>query len=311
VKEIITAAAGSGRGTKIVPPLGVGLPYFGSLAPECYQREWVDFVEITPETLCEPRWDGARVGLDLLPEKLKRAKETCGHLPMVVHGVELSIGSAQGWNLAYLDMLDAFQAWWPFRWHSEHLGFQPTPGEHGESLETGVPMPLPPTEESVRLVSLRCGKIRERYGVPFLLENPAHYLTDLPAEPEIGDECGLMRAITARSGCLQLLDLHNVYCNSVNHHFNPFETIDRMPLDKVVEIHVAGGASHDGFWMDAHEGRVAEPVWELLEYTLPRAPNVGGIVFELLEPHARVLGVEAIGEELRRVRDIWQRTQYP
>src|SRR5262249_53131977 len=159
------------------------------------------------------------------------------------------------------------------------------PGEDGETLEVGVPLPLPATEEAVNLVAERSAAIRVRYGVPFLLENPAHYLPALGADPAIGDEGGMMREITKRSGCFQLLDLHNVYCNSLNHRLESVSIVERMPLDRVLEIHIAGGSWNDGFWTDAHNGPVPEPVWELLEYTLPRAPNVAGVVFELLEEH--------------------------
>jgi len=246
--------------------LGVGLPYFQDLPPDLYRGGAVDFVEVTPEVLCRERRGGA---LDLLPDKLASAKEACGALPIVVHGVELSIGSAHGWNAAYLDLLDRFQACWPFRWHSEHLGFQTIPGADAHSLNTGVPLPLPATIEAAELVAERSAAIARRYGVPFLLENAAHYLLELPSDPEIGDDVGLMNAILDRGGCLQLLDLHNVWCNALNHGHDPFAAIDRMRLDRVAEIHIAGGSWHDGFWMDAHDSRVPEPVWELLEYTLP------------------------------------------
>jgi uncharacterized protein (UPF0276 family) len=291
----------------IVQPLGLGLPYFASLPPEFYRSELLDFVEITPETLCRQRRDGMAVAIDLVPDQVDRAQETCASLPIVVHGVELSIGSAQGWNGAYVEMLDAFQARWPFVWHSEHLGFQTIPGDGDATLEVGVPLPLPATEETVRVVAARTVAIGQRYGVPFLLENPAHYLAGLPADPEIEDESGLMRAITERGGCFELLDLHNVYCNAVNHHSDPFAAIDRMPLSRVIEIHIAGGSWRDGFWMDAHDGRVPERVWELLEYTLLRTPNVAGVVFEMLDEHAVRLGLGAITEELMRARTVWQR----
>src|SRR5262249_34326672 len=260
----------------IVQPLGVGAPYFGSLPPEFYENDRLDFVEITPETLCRERRDGRTVAIDLVTDQVDRAQRPCGSLPIVVHGVELSIGSAHSCNHAYLEMLDSFQTRWPFVWHSEHLGFQTIPGEDAATLNVGVPLPLPATQEAVCLVAERAQAIGRRYGVPFLLENPAHYLTALPVDPEIGDEGGLMRAITDRGGCFQLLDLHNVYCNAVNHGLDAFGIVDRMPLHQVVEIHVAGGSWRDGFWMDAHDGTVPEPVWALLEYTLPRSPNIAG-----------------------------------
>jgi uncharacterized protein (UPF0276 family) len=78
-----------------------------------------------------------------------------------------------------------------------------------------------------------------------------------------------------------------------------------MPLDRVIEIHIAGGSSRDGFWMDAHDGRVPERVWQMLEYTTPIVPQLAGVVFELLEQHAVSLGAEAITQELTRARAIW------
>jgi uncharacterized protein (UPF0276 family) len=245
--------------------------------------------------------------MEIVPEQMDQAQEACLGLPIVVHGVELSIGSAHGWNSAYIDMLDEFRARWPFLWHSEHLGFQTIPGENGVILETGVPLPVPATKEAAQIIAERSAAIVKRYGVPFLLENPAYYIADLPSDPEIGDDIGLLSEIMELSGCFQLLDLHNVYCNAVNHRRDPFAIIDRVPLKRVMEIHVAGGSSHDGFWMDAHNGSVPKSVWELLEYTLPRAFNVSGVVFEMLDEFAPRFGVEAIAKELERARNIWNR----
>ena len=291
----------------LVQPIGVGFPYLPALSPELYQSGVLDFVEIIPETLCRERRSGGGSLIAPVPAQVARARAACGNLPIVVHGVELSIGSAHGCNTAYLDMLNEFQRQWPFLWHSEHLGFQTYADRDGTPINIGVPLPLPATMEVVRLVAERSAAIRERYGVPFLLENAAHYLAGLPSDPEVGDEIELMSLITENAGCGQLLDLHNLYCNAINHDFDAFDAIDRIKLDRVLEIHVAGGSWLDGFWMDAHDSKVPPQVWKLLEYTLPRCPNVAGVVFELLERHALRLGIEAIAEELEHVREIWLR----
>jgi hypothetical protein len=287
--------------------LGVGFSYITTLPADLYRPGLLDFVEITPEMLCRARRDGEALSMDLVPDKLKRARAICGELPIVVHGVELSIGSALHWNTSYLDMLDRFQAIWPFHWHSEHLTYQTIPGDDQRPLSIGVPLPLPGTAEVVHLVGARAAAIRRRYRVPFLLENPAHFLTRLAYEPGIDDEVGLMAAIIEQGHCGQLLDLHNLYCNAVNHGFDAFAAVDRIRLDEVMEIHVAGGRWEDGYWMDTHDGRVPAPVWELLEYTLPRCPNIGGIVFELLNYYATKMTVDAIAGELMRAGEIWRR----
>jgi len=293
-----------------IRPLGVGLSYIAGLPAALYGSGLIDFVEITPETICRQRTVDKAAIIEVVPDQMKRARDTVGELPLVVHGVELSIGSAHGWNDAYLDMLDGFQSAWPFLWHSEHLGFQTIAGENNATLEVGVPLPLPPVNEAADMVAARSAAIGRRYGVPFLLENPAYYIRDLPVDPDIADDMGLMCAITQRSGCFQLLDLHNVYCNAINRGDDPFAAIDRMPLSSVLEIHVAGGSWRDGFWMDAHDGRVPERVWEMLAYTLPRAPNVAGIVFEMLDEHALRMGPAVIEGELRQARDVWEQSRW-
>jgi len=293
---------------KPIQPLGVGFPYFAELPADLYRSELVAFVEITPETLCRQRATETSIQIEIVSDRLATAQETCAGLPVVVHGVELSIGSAHGLNNAYLKMLDSFQKEWPFVWHSEHLGFQTIAGDNNSSLEIGVPLPMPATVEAVELVAARSTTIQQRYTVPFLLENPAHYFSALPADEEIGNEYNFLTAFTQKSGCYLLLDLHNLYCNAVNHHFDARDVINTLPLDRVIEIHVAGGSWRDGFWMDAHDGRVSEPVWGLLEYVLPIAPNVAGVVFELLEEPAVRLGVSAIENELRHAWQIWNST---
>jgi uncharacterized protein (UPF0276 family) len=291
--------------------LGIGFSYISTLPADLYRPGLIDFVEITPEMLCRTRRDGEVLSMDVVPDKIERAHAVCGEFPIVVHGVELSIGSALSWNDAYLDMLDRFQAIWPFHWHSEHLTYQTIPGDDQRPLSTGVPLPLPGTAEVVHLVGARAAAIHRRYGVPFLLENPAHFLTRLAHEPGIGDEVGLMAAITEHGHCGQLLDLHNLYCNAINHGFDAFAAIERIKLDRVIEIHVAGGRWEDGYWMDTHDGCVPTPVWELLEYTLPRCPNIAGIVFELLNYYATKMTVDAIAGELMRARQIWRRNGRP
>jgi uncharacterized protein (UPF0276 family) len=168
---------------------------------------------------------------------------------------------------------------------------------------------VPPTREAAALIGARAEAICRRYKVPFLLENPAYYIADLPADEDLMDDIGLVNAIMDRSGCFLLLDLHNIYCNALNHGVDPYAVVNRVPLDRVVEIHLAGGASRDGFWMDGHNSRVPEPVWDLLEYTLPRTSRAGGVVFEMLDDFAVQLGVKAIGEELERAHQVWARCQ--
>jgi hypothetical protein len=108
-----------------------------------------------------------------------------------------------------------------------------------------------------------------------------------------------------------LLDLHNLYCNALNHAFNAFDALERLELGRVIEIHVSGGRLEDGFWTDAHEGQVPVKVWELLEYTLPRCPNIVGVVFEILPDYVPRMGTEGICKELEMAGILWRRCNPP
>src|SRR5215469_9766390 len=109
-----------------------------------------------------------------------------------------------------------------------------------------------------------------------------------------------MDRIEALSGCRRLLDLHNLYCNALNFGFDPKAALTRIPLDRVLEIHIAGGSWCEGFYMDGHDGRVPGPVWELLELALSCAPRIAGVVFEILEEYVRQLGADGIARELEQ-----------
>ena len=240
-------------------PLGVGFGCHLTLPDALYASDVVDFVEITPEIFHREENVGGVV--QLVPERrtFDVARRRCGDLPVTMHGVSLSIGSAHGMYEPSLAMMDRLRQEWPFRWYSEHLQFQIILDADGAAVNTGTPFPLPPTKEAAELVAARAASIQDRYGVPFLLENPVHYLPDLPADAEVGDEFGLMERIVALSGCGQLLDLHNLYCNAINFGFDAIAALDRIRLDRVGEIHVAGGSWREDTiqtpTMDAYRSR--------------------------------------------------------
>lgn len=290
--------------------LSVGFPYLPSFPVEFYacSDAGLDFVELTPEVLCRERREGTTRRLELVEPALQRAQRACGDLPIVVHGVELSIGSAHAWNEAYVAMLDDLRVRWPFRWHSEHLGFQTVPDGSGGSRETGVPLPLPFTTEAADLVAARARLLRERFACPFLLEPPAHYFRCLGNPVE--EEPWFLRRVLETSGCGLLLDLHNLYCNAINYGVDPATYLAALPLAYTVEIHIAGGAWKDGYLMDSHSERVPPAVWDLLHQALASAPQVSGVVYEILEETSAHLTPEAAARELEIARACWRAAQH-
>ena len=124
----------------------------------------------------------------------------------------------------------------------------------------------------------RIREVQQRVPVPFLLENNVYYF-DIPACEM--DEPTFLNTLCRESGCGLVLDLHNVYTNARNHGFDAGAMLAELELEHVGEIHVAGGMELDGFYLDAHSDTMPDPVWSLLEWTLPRCPNLGGVTFEL------------------------------
>jgi hypothetical protein len=293
------------------PKLGVGFAYVQRLSREMEElRKKVDFFEIIPDLLCREQVTNGERTLTYQPQLLTDTLSCVADRPIVVHGLSLSIGSVIGWNESYLKILDTLYQLHPFIWHSEHLAFMLAATVNKEhQLHTGIPLPLPFTEEAISLVAPRAEALSQRYGVPFLLENLTYYLPDIPCD-QGQDEIDFLNALTERSGCGLLLDLYNFHCNAVNFGFDAVEALTRLRLDRVVEIHLAGNGNEkemNRFITDAHTDVVPEAVWQLLEWVLPQTPNLAGIVYEIMDEAVPVIGVKGIYTQLERVREAWQK----
>ncbi len=288
-----------------LPKLGVGLTYQPGLRPAMEAAEsLIDFYELSPDILCHERVYHDQRALHYHPTLLAEALAWCERRPIVVHGLGLSIGSACGWNEDYLRILDEFGSHRSFPWHSEHLGFLHAADADGQALHAGVQLPLPFSEEALDLIVPRVDALLRRHDEPFLLENTTFYLPGSPTENGF-DEITFLNALTERSGCGLLLDLYNFHCNAVNFGFDAFEALSRLDLDRVVEIHIAGGTTHEGFLMDVHSDVVPRSVWQLLEWVVPRTPNLAAIVYEHLEQAVHVVGVEGVRRQLERAHAVW------
>ncbi len=290
-------------------PLGVGC----SVLPDRLDvlarvRHLIDVVEVRPDLFAQerPTPDGLRTVLD--PNLVEPVLAAIGDLPVIAHGLELSIGSAHGWNDDALEVLEAFGGRCEYRWHSEHLGFLGARGADGGHRHAGIPLPLPFTAEVADLVGRRADAVAARTGRPFLLENGACYLPDLPHDPG-WDESRFLSELCARSRCGLLLDLFNLHVNATDHGLDSWDLLSRLPLDRVVEVHLAGGEEEAGFLLDSHSRVVPEAVWELAEWLLPRAPNVGALIFEVLQESFDTVGMAAYVEQVDRLADLWHRSR--
>lgn len=268
---------------------GIGLGLRHDLANEMFERkpEEIDWVEIHPENYVA-RGGSFAVNLD-------KALDQWAILP---HGLSLCFGTTTSYDPAYLKqlrgLLDKIDA--PF--YSDHLCFAGIDGSYLHDL-----LPLPFNAESVRTVADRISELQDAIGRPVAIENISYYAE--PLRPTEGwSEPDFLLEVLEGADCKLLLDVNNIYVNSLNHGFDPRPYIDRIPGERVVQMHVAGHMTRkDGQIIDTHGEAVCEGVYELLEYTLERI----GPVPVLLERDGNFPPLDELLAELRRLHTIYDR----
>lgn len=244
-----------------LPTLGIGLGLRKELAQETLSSSAsIDFLELVPENYMQL---GGRA-----QTRLARAKD---NFPLVTHGVNLSIGSTDELSEEYLSALAKFLEVIDAPWWSDHLCFTSFSGAYMHDL-----LPLPLSREALRHVVERAKRAQEIVGRPMLLENISYYM-DMPGSEM--DEADFLSEVLERADIGLLLDVNNVYVNSINHNFDPYKYLDRLPLDRVVQIHIAGHSHGEEMIIDTHGAAVIEPVYELLTYVL-RQTEVKAILLE-------------------------------
>lgn len=269
-----------------------------------------DFLEIVPDIFWIDRGIGASPRYVEDAVQVEFLNRMLGRMPVIMHSIGLSIGSAHRFNRSQLAQLAKWQGRLGSPWHSDHLAFHLTGASlaeaHGSAPLTesnaGVTMPLRRTRETLKRLARHVELVRRTIDVPFLLENNV-YFAEMPGDEM--DEAEFLNSLCRETGCGLLLDLHNVHCNSLNMGASAWTLLDRLDLSNVIEIHLAGGQVDGPYYLDSHSGPTPEPVWEMLDHVLARAENAGGIVFELFGSWYATMGERALSAELARMKRAW------
>jgi uncharacterized protein (UPF0276 family) len=272
-----------------LPTLGVGLgfrePFRGDLF---LARDRVDFLEITADHYFDPS-----------PEKARELALLADHFTLIPHGLNLSLGTAEGLDPDYLGKFEALVTRLNPPWWSEHVAFTRAGG-----FEIGHLAPVPFSREALDVLEANIAEATRRIGTPLIVENIT-YTIPLPGR-EMG-EGSFLAELTRRTGCGLLLDVTNLYTNAVNHGFDPSEVLDQLPLDRVVQLHFAGGEWHDGQLLDSHARPTSPEVWSLLEEVIARAP-IKGIILERdddFPPFGEILDEVARARSLMKAHGRW------
>lgn len=187
-----------------------------------------------------------------------------------LHGTSLSLGSVAGLNQVYLEklkkLIDRIQP----EIISDHLCWSEHAGARLFDL-----LPLPFTEESVRLVVRHLDQLQNYLKRQFLIENVSAYVT---FKHSTMTEWEFLNEIARQSGCGILLDVNNIYVNSFNHKFDPVDYLEGIDPDKVMQYHISGHTDHGKFLFDTHTGDVIQPVWDLYAEAVSRFGDVSSLI---------------------------------
>ncbi|MFJ9695757.1 DUF692 domain-containing protein [Kitasatospora sp. NPDC101183] len=260
--------------------LGVGLGWRSEIDTVVERQPGLDWVEVVAENLCA----------DHLPESLTvlRARG----VTVVPHGVGLGLGGAERPDAGRLAKLGELALALGSPLVSEHLAFVRAGG-----LEAGHLLPVPRTRASLRVIAENVRIAQEQLPVPLALENIAAQLAWPDDEFTEGE---FLSELVERTGVRLLIDVANLHTNRVNLGLDPAAELDRLPLEALAYVHVAGGVLVDGVWHDTHAHPVTEPVLEVLAELCSRVEPPG----VLLERDAAFPPPSELAGELDAVRGV-------
>ncbi len=283
---------------------GVGLGLRWDFVDELLAtKPHVDFLEVSPENYL------GRGGY--YDEALERARELW---PIVTHGLTMSLGGTDPLRPEYLAGVASFLERVKSPWHSDHLCFSTFDGVVLHDL-----LPIPFKKEEVVRIADRIKRAQDALGRPMAIENVSSYMH--PGKREMSEAEFIARVCEA-ADCGLMLDVNNAYVNATNFGFDVDEWMRTVPLERVVQMHVAG---HDWFsegtWeasasvpngaaereqmliVDTHGADCCDDVLALLERTLERT----GPVPVLLERDQAIPPLEQLLAEVAKVKAIWTR----
>jgi uncharacterized protein len=242
----------------------------------------VDFVEVISENFMV---DGGRP-----LEVLDRVRD---NYPIALHGVSMSIGSADGLDDDYLRRLRALADRIEPMWVSDHLCWTGIDGINSHDL-----LPMPYTVEALDVVAANVAHAQDVLGRPMLIENPSSYLTYVRADMS---EWAFLAELSRRTGCYLLLDVNNVYVGAINHGYDAHAYLRGIPADRVRQVHLAGhGEGRDGLLIDTHDAPVPGGVWSLFA----EAMRLLGPVATMIERDDDIPELDVLIDEMENARRI-------
>lgn len=243
-----------------IPNLGIGVglrvPHYDAIFKN---QPDVDWFEIISENFM------VDAGKPL--ENLARILE---RYPVVQHGVSLAIGSPEPLDFDYLKKLKKLAAFTKTPWISDHLCWGRVPGANYHDL-----LPLPYTKEVIDYVAERARIVQDFLELPFALENLSSYVA---FKEDRMPEWEFYTQVVEKADIYMMLDVNNIYVSSRNHGFDPEEYYQNIPLDRVLQIHLAGHTDLGTHVLDTHDHPVRDEVWDLYAKIYPKTKGVSTLL---------------------------------
>lgn len=270
----------------LFPNLGIGLglraPHYSHIAQSHPPLGWFEAISENYMGLSESGSGRPRKIL----ESFRKDYE------IVLHGVSLSIGSTDELNFSYLTKLKKLAQVIQPKWISDHLCWTGVKGENVHDL-----LPLPFTKEAINHLVSRICRVQDFLGRRILLENVSSYITFKHSEMT---EWDFLSEISNKADCGILLDINNVYVNSVNHEFDPVAYLKALPPERIGQIHLAGHSRQGELLIDTHDAPVCNEVWDLFRI----AVKLFGQVATMVEWDAKIPDFSTLQAEADKAEKI-------
>ncbi len=285
-------------------PLGVGLIYLEELDSLFRENNpALSVLELEPEGFWQKILpEGSNGGATYLPNS--EAMGRIATLPQhkLIHSVGFPVGGSMTYRDSYVGPLDAAIRKLGASWVSEHLSFNAI--ETGRAVEqVGFLLPPRQTPAGVDTAVRGIRRLASQLPVPFAFETGVNYLQ--PGADEMTDG-EFFASVAEVADCGILLDLHNLWANERNGRQPVAGVIDALPLDRVWEIHLAGGMMLGEYYLDAHSEAIPRPLLEIASSVLPRLANLGAVVFEIMPGYVSQVGLDRVRDQIALLNALWR-----
>jgi len=261
----------------------------------------VDFIEVVPDRLWYDFGVGTRERFSHSSGAVDELKRFAADRVVLGHGIGLSLPSAMPLDEALLDEVVDSHRDLSYRWYSEHLSMFLVPNRSVPNAQAGLGLPITLDYEMLALVGDKVKHLGEALGTRILIENPTVF-SSIP-EPDMS-EPAFFNKLHAETGCGMLLDLHNLYANTINLGISAEDYLAELNPEIVIEIHLAGGDMLKGFHTDSHSRPTPASVWAWAREWAPRFPNLAALTFEYHESYHERLGLRGIAREIDLMHEL-------